>query len=60
MNYPSRPSGNWGWRMDADDFDQNIQKRLAEFNVLYRRGKPPEKEKKHIVEETLEPVNPNA
>jgi 4-alpha-glucanotransferase len=44
MNYPSRPSGNWMWRMDVDAIDEHIKTRLTEFNYLYRRGVPPEKE----------------
>ena len=44
MNYPSRPSGNWQWRMSADSIDDKIKERLAEYNVLYGRGKPREKE----------------
>jgi 4-alpha-glucanotransferase len=44
MNYPSRPSGNWMWRMDTDALSEPIKSRLTEFNYLYRRGVPPQKE----------------
>ena len=47
MNYPSRPSGNWGWRMPADALTASLQARLKEFNLLYGRiTKPPKTEKK--------------
>lgn len=44
MNYPSRPSGNWMWRMAPDAITQHIKTRLTEFNYLYGRGLPPEPE----------------
>ncbi len=40
MNYPSRPSGNWQWRMTADALNEGLRARLAEQNRLY--GRTPE------------------
>jgi 4-alpha-glucanotransferase len=37
MNYPSRLGGNWDWRMQAEDLDDVLAKRLREFNQLYLR-----------------------
>jgi 4-alpha-glucanotransferase len=41
MNYPSRPSGNWGWRMLPGALTPHIRGRLREMNVLYGRYIPP-------------------
>jgi 4-alpha-glucanotransferase len=40
MNYPSRESGNWGWRVRAEQLAPDLADRLAEFNHLYGRKKP--------------------
>ncbi len=37
MNYPSRPSGNWDWRMPANSMGTNVINRLKEMNTLYSR-----------------------
>lgn len=37
MNYPSRPDGNWAWRMEAGAFSDEIVQRLREWNYLYSR-----------------------
>jgi len=38
MNFPSRPSGNWIWRMPANSLNDMLFHRLAELNWLYSRG----------------------
>jgi len=38
MNYPSRPEGNWQWRMPHDALRDDLAFRLAELNWLYSRG----------------------
>jgi 4-alpha-glucanotransferase len=43
MNYPGRPSGNWGWRLGADDLSKGLAQRIYEINLLY--GRLPLKEK---------------
>lgn len=40
MNYPSRPSGNWSWRIPALALDETLLNRLLEINFLYSRGTP--------------------
>jgi 4-alpha-glucanotransferase len=37
MNYPSRPSGNWTWRMSAESVLLVLKTRLKEYNLLYGR-----------------------
>lgn len=37
MNYPGKKSGNWGWRMSADDMNPVLQGRIKEINYLYDR-----------------------
>jgi len=37
MNTPGRESGNWGWRMTADDFEHSAKARLADLTELYGR-----------------------
>ncbi len=37
MNYPGRPSGNWGWRLLPNQINQGITDRLKEMNLLYLR-----------------------
>lgn len=37
MNYPSRPDGNWAWRMESGAFSAEAISRLREWNYLYGR-----------------------
>ncbi len=37
FNFPSRPSGNWGWRCTEGAFTEDLQKRLADLTWLYGR-----------------------
>ncbi len=37
MNYPSRPSGNWRWRMGEGALAESLSHRLHELNHLYAR-----------------------
>jgi 4-alpha-glucanotransferase len=37
MNYPGRPSGNWGWRFQSSQVTPDLAERLKEFNFLYLR-----------------------
>ncbi len=37
MNFPGRPSGNWGWRMTAYALNDALLERLKEMNYLYGR-----------------------
>ncbi|MBL7163779.1 MAG: 4-alpha-glucanotransferase [Anaerolineales bacterium] len=37
MNYPSKPSGNWIWRMSPRDLTDSLRARLKETNILYGR-----------------------
>jgi 4-alpha-glucanotransferase len=39
MNFPGKPSGNWGWRFEFDQFTESIQNRLRELTHLYGRHK---------------------
>jgi len=43
MNFPGRPSGNWGWRMPVGALNEGLRLRLREINYLY--GRVPEDEK---------------
>lgn len=47
MNYPGRPAGNWGWRLEADQMSGIIASRLHGLVQLYNRlpaaDKPPRK-----------------
>jgi 4-alpha-glucanotransferase len=40
MNYPGNPSGNWKWRMGADDLSEDLKERIYEINFLYDRMNP--------------------
>ena len=40
MNYPSKASGNWTWRMHPQAITPTIQKKLAKMNRLYGRTNP--------------------
>jgi 4-alpha-glucanotransferase len=37
MNFPGKPSGNWGWRMDASAMSDELRQRLKELNYLFYR-----------------------
>lgn len=37
MNFPGKPSGNWGWRYTADQVNWELTSRLKEINFLYSR-----------------------
>lgn len=37
MNYPSKPSGNWQWRLPSDAINEGLLERLKEMNALYGR-----------------------
>ncbi len=37
MNYPSKSSGNWQWRMPVDSFNSVVLSRLKDMNQLYGR-----------------------
>ena len=37
MNYPSKPSGNWQWRLRPEQLTQGIKDRLTQLNRTYRR-----------------------
>lgn len=39
MNFPGKPSGNWVWRFDFNQFTESIQKRLKDLTHLYGREK---------------------
>ncbi len=38
MNYPSKPSGNWTWRMERGAFSPAIRARLARLNRVTERS----------------------
>ncbi len=40
MNYPGRPSGNWGWRYRPSDLTMTLGGRMHELTYLYRRLPP--------------------
>jgi len=37
MNYPGKPSGNWGWRFVPEQIQPWLIERLKEYNFLYSR-----------------------
>jgi 4-alpha-glucanotransferase len=37
MNYPGRPSGNWGWRFQPNQLTPGLLQRLKEINHIYLR-----------------------
>jgi 4-alpha-glucanotransferase len=37
MNYPSRPSGNWAWRMPPGVLNGELSQKIKELNYLYYR-----------------------
>ena len=38
MNFPSRASGNWSWRMMPSSLTPELVARVKEVNYLYNRG----------------------
>ena len=40
MNYPSRPGGNWSWRLLPDALTPEIQRRLLRLTEIYGRRPP--------------------
>ncbi len=40
MNYPSRASGNWSWRMPPTALSPELLANIKEYNYLYARQKP--------------------
>ncbi len=38
MNTPSRPDGNWQWRLKADEIEDGIVNRLASLTLTYGRA----------------------
>ena len=39
MNFPGKPSGNWGWRMQASAMSDTLRLRLKDLNYLYNRDR---------------------
>jgi 4-alpha-glucanotransferase len=39
MNFPGKPSGNWGWRMDASAMNDDVREHLQELNYLFYRDR---------------------
>lgn len=37
MNTPGTPTGNWGWRMQPNQFKSDIVDRMASFTAIYNR-----------------------
>jgi 4-alpha-glucanotransferase len=37
MNYPGRPSGNWGYRFTSSAFTDELKQKIYEINYLYAR-----------------------
>ncbi len=37
MNFPGRPGGNWGWRMQDDQISPDLAAEIAEMNRIYGR-----------------------
>ena len=37
MNYPGRPSGNWGWRFNSSNLSEPLAARIHDMNSLYLR-----------------------
>lgn len=44
MNFPGKPSGNWGWRMQISAMSDSLRLRLKELNYIYYRDRSLEKE----------------
>jgi 4-alpha-glucanotransferase len=38
MNYPGKPSGNWGWRFTPDTLSDDLAYQIQEMNRLYSRN----------------------
>ena len=37
MNYPGRPAGNWGWRYQPSNLNEDLSQAIKELNYLYSR-----------------------
>ncbi|MRS04317.1 4-alpha-glucanotransferase, partial [bacterium] len=37
MNFPGKPSGNWGWRFLSSNLSDSLAARMKEQNLLYGR-----------------------
>jgi 4-alpha-glucanotransferase len=37
MNFPGKPSGNWGWRMQPNSFTKEMIEKIEEINYLFGR-----------------------
>lgn len=37
MNFPGKPSGNWGWRLEDGSLGEGLREKIREINVLYAR-----------------------
>jgi 4-alpha-glucanotransferase len=37
MNLPGRPSGNWGWRLQPEQLNNDLAQRLGKLSSLYGR-----------------------
>jgi 4-alpha-glucanotransferase len=37
FNFPSRPDGNWEWRITEAALSQELQMRIKDLNWLYQR-----------------------
>jgi len=37
MNVPGRAVGNWGWRFQAEQFDESVRNHLADLTAVYDR-----------------------
>ncbi len=48
MNFPSKPSGNWQWRMSADALTPRLAERLKKVTVAYGRDSEKRIEQKNI------------
>lgn len=53
MNYPGRPSGNWGWRMPEDALRDTLWKGVRDLNWLYERLNEVEVENEEEAREAL-------
>ena len=51
MNYPSRPMGNWTWRMLPEAITPEIVNRLSETNYLYKRSSQAKEEDEQLLTE---------
>jgi 4-alpha-glucanotransferase len=38
MNYPGRPEGNWGWRVEESALSDELAAKIAELNTRTERS----------------------